>query len=146
MPPFRVGLNPILTFVPTFSLPPGSADKTIKVWKQHKCIKTITGHTGVVRGLALIPDIGFASCSNDRCFHLIRIWYDLTLIPGSFASEVRVWTTEGDVVYTLSGHTSFVYSLTVLPNGDIASAGEDRTVRIWHGKCLPLCPSLRKFK
>jgi len=43
-----------------------------------------------------------------------------------------VWTTEGDVVYTLSGHTSFVYSLTVLPNGDIASAGEDRTVRIWH--------------
>jgi len=39
----------------------------------------------------------------------------------------------GDVVYTLSGHSSFVYSLDVLPNGDIVSAGEDRTVRIWQG-------------
>lgn len=49
-------------------------------------------------------------------------------------SEIRVWTTEGDLVYTLSGHTSFVYSLTILPNGDIASSGEDRTIRIWRGK------------
>lgn len=40
---------------------------------------------------------------------------------------------EGDCVYTLSGHTSFVYSLSVLPNGDIISGGEDRTVRIWRG-------------
>lgn len=37
-------------------------------------------------------------------------------------------------MYTLSGHTSFVYSLTVLTNGDIVSGGEDRTVRIWRGE------------
>lgn len=49
-------------------------------------------------------------------------------------SEIRIWTMEGDTVYTLSGHTSFVYSLSVLPNGDIISGGEDRTVRIWRGK------------
>lgn len=48
-------------------------------------------------------------------------------------SEIRVWTLEGDTVYTLSGHTSFVYSLSVLPNGDLVSGGEDRTVRIWRG-------------
>ena len=47
---------------------------------------------------------------------------------------------EGDCVYTLSGHTSFVYSLTVLPNGDIVSGGEDRTVRIWRGQSPPICP------
>ncbi len=41
---------------------------------------------------------------------------------------------EGDCVYTLSGHTSFVYSLSVLSNGDIISGGEDRTLRIWRGK------------
>ena len=41
---------------------------------------------------------------------------------------------EGDCVYTLSGHTSFVYSLSVLPNGDIISGGEDRTVRVWRGE------------
>lgn len=47
--------------------------------------------------------------------------------------EIRVWTTGGDIVYTLSGHTSFVYSITVLPGGEIASGGEDRTLRVWRG-------------
>lgn len=42
----------------------------------------------------------------------------------------------GDIVYILSGHTSFVYSLSVLPNGDIVSSGEDRTVRVWEGMFL----------
>jgi len=53
-----------------------------------------------------------------------------------FQSEIHVWTMGGDIVYTLSGHTSFVYSLSVLPNGDIVSSGEDRTVRIWKGMRL----------
>lgn len=39
----------------------------------------------------------------------------------------------GDLIYALSGHTSFVYSVSVLPNGDLVSAGEDRSVRIWRG-------------
>ena len=44
----------------------GSADNTIKLWKTHKNVRTYPGHTQAVRGLALITDIGFASCSNDR--------------------------------------------------------------------------------
>lgn len=51
-------------------------------------------------------------------------------------SEIKVWTMQGDVVYTLSGHTSFVYSLSVLPNGGIVSGGEDRSVRVWRGMSL----------
>lgn len=43
-----------------------SADKTIQLWEQSKPVKKYTGHTDAVRGLALIPNIGFASCSNDR--------------------------------------------------------------------------------
>ncbi len=36
----------------------------------------------------------------------------------------------------LSGHTSFVYSVSILPNGDLVSSGEDRTVRLWKdGAC-----------
>ncbi|KAH9930746.1 phospholipase A-2-activating protein [Fomitopsis serialis] len=94
----------------------GSADNTIKLWNQHKNVRTYPGHTQAVRGLALYTDIGFASCSND--------------------SEIKIWTMEGDLVHTLSGHTSFVYSISVLENGDIVSGGEDRTVRIWRdGEC-----------
>ena len=48
-------------------------------------------------------------------------------------SGIRVWTSGGDLVYELHGHTSFVYSLDVLPTGEIVSSGEDRTVRIWKG-------------
>lgn len=93
-----------------------SADKTIKLWRQHKQIRTFTGHTDVVRGLGLLHDLGFASCSND--------------------GDIRVWTAEGDTIYVLTGHTSFVYSVTVLPNGDLISGGEDRTVRVWRdGEC-----------
>jgi phospholipase A-2-activating protein len=51
-------------------------------------------------------------------------------------SEIRVWTLEGDLVYSMSGHTSFVYSLSILPSGDIVSAGEDRSVRIWEGELV----------
>ena len=48
-------------------------------------------------------------------------------------SEITIWTFEGDIVHTLSAHTSFVYSLAILPNGDAASGGEDRSLRIWRG-------------
>ena len=47
-------------------LSPGSADKTIKLWRQHKCLRTYHGHKDAVRALALLTDIGFASGSNDR--------------------------------------------------------------------------------
>ena len=53
-------------------------------------------------------------------------------------SEIKVWTMDGDVVYTLSGHTSFVYSLSVLPNGQVVSGGEDRSVRVWRGMVADL--------
>lgn len=54
-------------------------------------------------------------------------------------SEIKIWTMEGDLVHSLSGHTSFVYSISVLENGDIVSGGEDRTVRIWRGEWPVTC-------
>lgn len=95
-----------------------SADRTIKVWDHDKVVKTIVGHRDVVRGLALLPNgTGFASTSND--------------------CTVRVTTFEGDLIYELSGHDSFVYDVAFLSNGDIVTSGEDRTVRIWrNGKAI----------
>ncbi|KAJ7873868.1 WD-40 repeat-containing protein [Mycena olivaceomarginata] len=91
-----------------------SADKTIKLWQQHKIMRTFSGHDAVIRSLALIPDIGFASCA---------------------ANEIRVWSLGGDLLHTLTGHTSYIYQLAVLPNGDLVSSGEDRSVRVWKGRC-----------
>ena len=49
---------------------------------------------------------------------------------------VRLWTLDGRTVGELHGHENFIYSLAVLPSGELVSAGEDRTVRIWNnGQC-----------
>lgn len=60
---FSLLIFPCDIFCPLAS---GSADKTIKLWKQHKCLRTYHGHKDAVRTLALLTDIGFASGSNDR--------------------------------------------------------------------------------
>jgi WD40 repeat protein len=42
-----------------------SADKTIRLWRDGRQVHIYQGHTDAVRGLALLPGIGFVSCSND---------------------------------------------------------------------------------
>lgn len=50
---------------------------------------------------------------------------------------IRLFTLNGDVVAELSGHESFIYSVAVLPSGELVSSGEDRTVRVWSGsQCI----------
>ena len=49
---------------------------------------------------------------------------------------IRIWTLNGKELKELVGHESYIYSLAVLPSGDIVSSGEDRTVRVWDG---PAC-------
>jgi phospholipase A-2-activating protein len=50
---------------------------------------------------------------------------------------VYVWTRDGDTLLELHGHTNFIYSLSVLPTGEIVSSGEDRNIKIWnHGDCI----------
>ena len=68
----------------------------------------------MIRSLIEIPKIGFASCSNDGL--------------------IRVWSLSGEPLMELNDHTSFVYTLSLLPSGEIVSGGEDRTVRVWKGK------------
>lgn len=95
----------------------GSADHTIKIWRDGKCINTIRKHTDCVRGLSLVPGIGFVSCGNDGVAYL--------------------WSESGECLQELHGHNSFVYSVAVLPSGEFVTASEDRTLNIWKdGQCI----------
>ncbi|GAA6016549.1 hypothetical protein JCM10207_002836 [Rhodosporidiobolus poonsookiae] len=108
----------------------GAADNQIRLFKGDKLVRTFSGHTQAVRALAKL-DSGagggeagelFASASND--------------------GTIRLWSlSTGACVKVLSGHDSFVYSLSAIPDalgGGLVSGGEDRTVRIWRaadGEC-----------
>lgn len=50
---------------------------------------------------------------------------------------IRLWKLNGRQVGKLVGHENFIYALVSLPSGELASSGEDRTVRIWRGtECI----------
>jgi len=93
------------------------ADKMIRLFDINgKSLRTIKGHTDVVRCFCKIPTghwsgAAFASAGNDEV--------------------IRLWTLDGAPMGELHGHEAYIYSLTILPNGDVVSSSEDRTVRIW---------------
>lgn len=42
-------------------------DFQLRFWTNFALSKTLADHSGPIRQLALVPDIGFVSCSNDGC-------------------------------------------------------------------------------
>jgi phospholipase A-2-activating protein len=95
----------------------GCADQLIRVFHTSgKLLKTIKGTGDVVRALCRLPrghpsGADFASAGNDGI--------------------IRLWTLGGKHVAALHGHENFIYSIALLPSGEIVSSGEDRTVRVW---------------
>ncbi|KAJ5649837.1 uncharacterized protein N7484_003560 [Penicillium longicatenatum] len=97
----------------------GCADQMIRVFNTSgTLLGSIKNSNDVVRALCKVPASNpsgahFASASNDGI--------------------IRLYTLKGDLLASLHGHESFVYSLAALPSGELVSAGEDRTVRVWNG-------------
>lgn len=117
-------------------------------------LQEYSGHSEPVRGLSLKTDgQGFWSCGNDgsvlirRLEPLPLLLYSLSMLSQldevnlseivlRFARLLNVYSFDRPAPnQSLSGHTSFVYSVAALPDGSGAiSSGEDGTLRVWSGK------------
>jgi phospholipase A-2-activating protein len=101
----------------------GSADKNIHIYSvSGKLLRKLPPSPDIVRALCKLPTghwsgANFAAAGND--------------------GVIRFWTLEGNMLGELRGHENFIYSLSLLPSGELVSAGEDRSVRIWNkGQCV----------
>lgn len=96
----------------------GSGDNTIKIWSSSgKVLRTIKGHKGAVRSLAL---------NNNESL----------LVSGSEDKTVRVWRMTSGSPYrrVLSGPTAAVHSVLFSANNENVIAGSiDHSIRSWRG-------------
>ena len=75
-------------------------------------INTLTGHSGYVLALTLLPNGFVASGSTD--------------------STIKIWDiTKTYPLYNLTGHTHDVRALTVINNAYLASCSNDLTIKLW---------------
>lgn len=105
------------------NLATGSADKNIHIYN-------VSGK--LIRKLPLSPDIVRALCKLPQGH-----WSGANFAAAGNDGVIRFWTLEGKMLGELRGHENFIYSLAILPTGEVVSAGEDRSVRIWNnGQCV----------
>lgn len=125
-----------------------------------KPLAVFGGHTDAVRGLTLLEGReSFASCGNDGNIHLyslhgasagapiqpVRVLsghtsfvYSLATIPGGQGElvssgedrSVRIWR-DGALVQTITLPAISVWSVSVLPNGDIVAGSSDAAARVF---------------
>lgn len=76
-----------------------------------QCVNNIIEHSDAPEGAYLLPDGRILTWSNDR--------------------SLKIWTQDGIVGATLTGHENNIRNAFALGNGDIVSWSDDATVRIW---------------
>ena len=93
----------------------GSADRTIKVWREGTCERTIQAQTSWVSAVAAMPD-------GQR------------ILSGGMDDTVRVWLLDGTLENTFSElHDAWVRALVALPDNQHAlSASNDHTVKLFN--------------
>lgn len=148
-----------------------NGDNHIRIFRADdgKLIKTLEGHSGLIRSLLVHPDgrtmfsagfdgtlcawrfplgprISIISQTSEEIFECCLTMDGKTLISAGSDRLISVWNwPEGKLIRTLSGHTATILSLSTAADSQwVASASRDQTIRIWNfssGKQLQSIPT-----
>jgi WD40 repeat protein/tRNA A-37 threonylcarbamoyl transferase component Bud32 len=94
-------------------------DEVVRIWDAAtgELVRKLRGHTGPVRGLAYNAEGHLASAGDDMA--------------------VRLWDAAGHELLALRGHTRAIRGVAFSRDGHrLASASEDRTIKVWDGTPL----------
>ncbi len=116
----------------------GSADQIVRLWDINtgQILRTISGHSNGIWSVAF----SHASLGEAKP-HPQLAPQGTTLASVSDDQTIRLWDVNtGQILRTISGHSSGVWSVAFCPQGmTLASGSDDQTVKLWDvstGQCL----------
>ncbi len=65
-------------------------------------------------------------------FLIVIFVVTLSLVFGLKLFESSISAPEAKILKSIKGHTNFVFSLAVLPDGSLISSSDDKTIKIWN--------------
>jgi len=98
-----------------------SSDNILKLWKNHKCVKSISGIQMVIDGVVSRIGIISIACVNEYLIASIDM-----------EEVIRVWNINTEsLAYNLVGHSELIMCIKKWKDGYLISAGLDNHIKLW---------------